>query len=355
MNCQQVDKYILDYCDNNLSPELTAELEQHFLNCSVCTKGLELTRLEESFLYNLPPIEPGADFTAKVMQNINAVNLTTVNQPLYKFRLSRQQLLLLPVAAVFILFLTTSFPSMFNPDKFTGISQVEDAGPPVSLESEPVRISLNDGNDNYVSEPIKQKEVINSNNSAPVSGGGSIDESKDQSGNLTGSDNEADNAIKSYAANPEVPETVIYDRELMKQDNPNRAEQHFRMASIDSAGINLSPQNIPAEFSLLEVQNNGADVITYCYIDEPNQITLDITIAKTEPESEETTINEEESGQELTLFNLPELETSGFNETLLNHLSWELNTDNELYIVTIKSNLPQEDIITLSSSITLSN
>lgn len=71
MNCQQATRYIWDYCDNKLSPELSAAVESHCRECQHCNKHLQLTILENDSLKNhaeLPGLSP--DFTARVMKSI---------------------------------------------------------------------------------------------------------------------------------------------------------------------------------------------------------------------------------------------------------------------------------------------
>ena len=86
MKCQLVDKFILDYCDNTLSPDLTREIDEHLKECTMCSHAVSLLKAENLVLYNLEKFEPSADFTDKVMQSIRSD--MTAHQP---HRLSKNQ------------------------------------------------------------------------------------------------------------------------------------------------------------------------------------------------------------------------------------------------------------------------
>jgi len=82
MNCQQATRYIWDYCDNKLSPELVAAVESHCRECSQCSQHLQLTVLENEALKNpaeLPELSPG--FTARVMKNLPERDFVSGKKP----------------------------------------------------------------------------------------------------------------------------------------------------------------------------------------------------------------------------------------------------------------------------------
>ncbi len=329
MNCQQVDRYILDYCNNILSPELAVELEQHAQECFICAKGLELTKIENSLLHSLPILEPSSDFTAKVMQNINIVNAANNNSLNNKANYPKSLLWLIPIAAVLVMFLTTSFPNIFNFNNTVQLSQ-EDSNPQIITESEqPLKISLNDSmNKTFNDGPVKEKVILNQNQA------------------YLDNDNINIENEKIYELGSQ--DLTAYDREIMKQDSPNRAESMMRMANIDNASIELTPQNIPPEFSLLEVRHDSDEQLSYYYTDEENQIKLDIIIAR-------ISSVDEKANEEIDNVEQETQDVAGYNYSALNVLTFNFNNDDKEYLITIKSNLSEEKIISLSSSINFTN
>ncbi|MGI5912242.1 MAG: anti-sigma factor family protein [Syntrophomonadaceae bacterium] len=75
MNCQQVDKYIFDYCDNILNPDRRAELELHLETCVNCQKLVNEALLESSILreeFYIPSLPD--DFTCQVINRVKSLS-----------------------------------------------------------------------------------------------------------------------------------------------------------------------------------------------------------------------------------------------------------------------------------------
>lgn len=74
MNCQLIDQYVFDYCENNLSPTLKEKIDHHLAECQRCSQQVNLTCLENEFLTDksdLPVLTD--DFTNKVMHKIQGL------------------------------------------------------------------------------------------------------------------------------------------------------------------------------------------------------------------------------------------------------------------------------------------
>jgi hypothetical protein len=71
MKCQLFDKYLFDYCDDNLAPVLREKIDQHLQECSNCRNQVKLTILENEVLRDNSdlPILSG-DFANRVMHQI---------------------------------------------------------------------------------------------------------------------------------------------------------------------------------------------------------------------------------------------------------------------------------------------
>lgn len=82
MNCQQIDKYIWDYCDNSLSPNIQARIEKHLQCCEHCRNKVELTMMENEALKApgaMPPL--GDDFAANVILALKASPTSSPAKP----------------------------------------------------------------------------------------------------------------------------------------------------------------------------------------------------------------------------------------------------------------------------------
>ncbi|MDD3852107.1 MAG: zf-HC2 domain-containing protein [Syntrophomonadaceae bacterium] len=72
MKCQHVDRYIYDFCDNRLSPDIHNEIESHLRECEPCRLKAELTQLENEVLSDKSTIPAlSGNFTDKVMENLS--------------------------------------------------------------------------------------------------------------------------------------------------------------------------------------------------------------------------------------------------------------------------------------------
>ena len=50
MKCQLFDRYLFDYCDDDLSPVLREKIDKHLQECSNCSNKVKLTVLENEVL-----------------------------------------------------------------------------------------------------------------------------------------------------------------------------------------------------------------------------------------------------------------------------------------------------------------
>jgi len=71
MNCQQVDKLLYLYCDNQVQPHLRADIREHLLNCPACRNNLVMAEMEnEALRYTGDIPSLSADFCKRVMLQI---------------------------------------------------------------------------------------------------------------------------------------------------------------------------------------------------------------------------------------------------------------------------------------------
>ena len=72
MKCQHVNRYLYDFCDNRLSPDVHDQIENHLRECKSCRLNAELTQFENEVLSDKSTVPPLSDnFTEKVMENLS--------------------------------------------------------------------------------------------------------------------------------------------------------------------------------------------------------------------------------------------------------------------------------------------
>ncbi|MCP4153265.1 MAG: hypothetical protein GY757_36375 [bacterium] len=71
LKCNDVQRYLNRYQDNELEPQLRLDVESHLQSCQQCSA--QLLQLEEvtASLLQLPQQEPAMNFTARVMADVN--------------------------------------------------------------------------------------------------------------------------------------------------------------------------------------------------------------------------------------------------------------------------------------------
>lgn len=108
MNCQQIDNYILDYCENKLPDNLSDEIREHLKECVLCRNNEKWTQMESEILQQtieVPPLENG--FSTKVMQTLQARDEISAANTTSKFPTTRKSIYAafttLAIAAVILL------------------------------------------------------------------------------------------------------------------------------------------------------------------------------------------------------------------------------------------------------------
>ena len=72
MNCQEIDRYIFEYFNHELSEEKRGLIEEHIKHCTICAKQHQITLQENAYLRGIPEnINPSKNFTNNVMVKIH--------------------------------------------------------------------------------------------------------------------------------------------------------------------------------------------------------------------------------------------------------------------------------------------
>ena len=71
-SCYNLRKYLSDYLENKLEPELQAQVEEHLKSCQECMRSVENMKLLQKKLSKLRKHQCSQDFTQKLHQRIQA-------------------------------------------------------------------------------------------------------------------------------------------------------------------------------------------------------------------------------------------------------------------------------------------
>lgn len=133
MNCQQVDKYLYDYCDNLLTPDQMLRIEEHLEHCPRCREVVDKAQLESSVLreeWDTPALSP--DFTSQVMERVATISISTtgnLTQPDIKGHNKWSRWLINLTAAAAILLAVLYIPGMVKNQSFINLAIREQAVP----------------------------------------------------------------------------------------------------------------------------------------------------------------------------------------------------------------------------------
>ncbi len=326
MNCRQIENNILDYCDNKLSPQYQAQIEKHILDCPKCGEKIALTQLENSVLNNLPLIEPPHDFTSRVMER---VFVATPHTDTYLSKVIKPLILMVPVAAILLIFLTTGIPNMFIHDNPIPKQISENA----TTKFTPSELARNKKDTNYKITP---------ESTAPT---------KESIGKTI----EEDRIIPETNIQPEINEIMVADLFL----NPETEEQveitQESSRSLQKAIIPLGEKEktilringLPDNYTLIEIDNISPTETIYSYYDSTQQIPIDIVVNQLPPEISIENHNIMQS-------TCPEMTLGKTNHgPEVNFYSWEFAYKDNLYIISLLANLSPEELAYLSSIISI--
>ena len=70
MNCEEVQKYLMDSLDKSLGLEHVQEIEEHLGGCALCSEELASLAACQRLVFSLPAVDPPANFTARVMAEV---------------------------------------------------------------------------------------------------------------------------------------------------------------------------------------------------------------------------------------------------------------------------------------------
>lgn len=313
MNCQQIDRYIFDFCEQNLSPELELQIQEHIEKCPMCLNKVELTRLENEVLrenINVPVLDK--NFTSNVLNLIQSKSTTVSlnkdpqlsekNKNLKRFKIPK--FFYVPAMAAIIVLCALLIPGLSDMH-----SDIKLADSTKNTEYDKLNTLTENVQADSESSTSKMSEDL----------AGSVDSSQqDRAVIVAGTEQSSKNADEQ-APSPFQAAAECNDQTLVNEkgfQNPEIAEPSEAISESQSS-LCLYPIELPTDYQLLQIISNIEDELTYIFLDTKSEEELVINISplRTEPFSIATAekIPEEDSP---IYKSMDKMEDSGENTVL---------------------------------------
>lgn len=367
MNCQQIDKYVYEYCDGNLSPEIALQIEEHLTKCVTCNNMVQLTYMENAVLKDALTVDAIDDnFTSRVMGAVSARQTIQSQADIHSLKTSRTRKvsLFIAAAAAIVLLMTGVLPDFYNTfnignesalfelatkdiaDKQSKYNQALVPDPEIygtgSTPTNPT--TLNDGGSR---EP--GTTVSNNDSSNTVSGSTSINESTNN--------NEVIQIAMSSVTDAPVTEDISTeslqsDMTLGTRDDtsaalkvlsPNRYRSYAVSLANNADEVLVMPVNLPDNY-ILNVSSDAGSVINFTYTEVNTNQTVEISVEPYSAPMSYMSVAADKEQQD--------------NKTSVAESSTQLleviaEYENIAYLVKIKSSLSNEELLNLAESIKL--
>lgn len=362
MNCQQADKYIFEYCDGRLSPELLQEIEAHLLDCEVCSNLAMLTRMENEALkeaMTAAVLDMGEDFTGRVMASLTASAVPALTDiQIIKPGRFRRPAVYWAAAAAIVLLLAASLPALLN--NFSGVQNMEVAVKDSTREAPPgtALFDLNSSDTDLETGSVQPENTPLDQNKSTPSGNVVMSGTGSSTANLN-SEAEYGN---SATVNPHLQTAMLNDADSpvplsgqMEQDSRTLGAKESSSAKIAatpdryrSYPVNLAkpqqqatliPDNLPDNYVLTSNSDN-----IFVYTEKNTGDTVQITVnAYTAIDTAAEAAVSEESIMSAAAGTAPSTE----------HLEIIGVYEESQYLVSLESNLSHEELLALASEIKL--
>jgi hypothetical protein len=366
MNCRQVDKYLYDYCDDILNPEQRAQIEEHLLNCPICRRIVDESLLESTILHEqweIPALPD--DFTDRVINQIACTAIQANSSTIYPHsqnhkKWSRRFISLAAMGAILLIMLYG--PALL---KNSGLIQIADQEP----------ASLKTTRESIMAGKADQESL-----KAPAGAAGS-EEIKQETANGA-------NRQKDQEESPSSPAGEIKEsygtHSVTISNNDNSQAQDLNLMKAETAAtpeaFPVQPVNLPASYVLLnKVDTAGSSTYTFGRSQSEEQIIINIAqlplrqpvtstysrgyyireeaapaADKSEIQSGKgvTSPSEEQGTKDLGAQPQEQAKSKALPTT--NTISYELEFNNQKFLLTISAKLPAEELSMISRDLQLS-
>ncbi len=355
MNCQEIEKYCLDYCDNTISSELRTSFEEHLQQCHGCRNLVNLTHLENEALaepVDIPALSP--DFNTRLLDRIQAQGMlypdkeTKPNGQYHKYLFNRPYVKRSWALLAAALLLVLLIPPILN----QGLNSNQQAARNNGVKT----LNL----PNYSNTTLEKTSLGKTNEESISQDTSKVKTDSAADNNKT---NEDQKLQLKVPANYEIPLAALEDKELVPGNGSSRevgkAELNSRLQSSHDEYLEPYPENIPATYELVQKNESNGQYI-YQFRESGTDIQLCIIITPLVQQqfsstsvagvaSEPAPTPAAEEYQKVGTVVTPETPAS-----VLNSSNKDISSDNVQYNLVVSGNLPQDKIEAIASTITLS-
>lgn len=357
MNCQLFNRYVFDYCDDNLSPALKEQMDKHQQECSHCHNQVKLTKLENQVLRDtsdLPTLSN--NFTSRVMQQIMDSEQVAgiISRPARKPFNNKVRNIFISAAAVGLVFmLAVIVPKMLAPQQW---SQVADA-PPAGVQNQSFQDSTSQEM-RSASRMLKEEEIDGNQgiagntspiNTTPEANVNSIDEAAPSDLPMAAA-SASDLSEQVTAETDSLPEVMYWKT----HDVQSPSRQGINPTSDSKAvteGVVPKPQQVPGDFTLTNIVNSDSDeegsIVEYHYIDKNNRLLI-IALNNLENQEQNTAMMSASISSE-------PLDTSEDMAKKQVEVSYNIDVAGQTYQVILNGTLSAEELGKLAEIISFSD
>lgn len=358
MNCQEIEKYCLDYCDNNLSSELRRPFEEHLEQCKHCRNLLYLTGMENEVLadpVDIPALAP--DFNARLLDRIQAHGPLYPNEKVksggqfHEYLFNRPYVKRSWALLVAALLLVLLIPPILNQDsnnnrQLAGNNTLQTQILP-QQSNLMEKASLDKAHDEYLKqETIQPQSDSTGGDSTPVYGDGEV----------------RYKSSKQEIPEQEIPLAVHEPDELIPGNGSSREVGNSNLSSRSITNhqeeLKPYPENLPVGYEL--VQNNVSNgQYIYQYRENTTNTELNIIITPLDQQISAGSMGAADSAAVKTSAAEscpildPNTEDPVSPAAVLNSSNKHIGSADVAYNLMVSGNLPQEKIDFIASSITL--
>lgn len=326
MNCQQVTRYIWDYCDHKLSPELGAAIESHCRVCPHCSQHLQLTVLENEALKNtseLPELSPG--FTDRVMKNLPERDFALGKKPVISRLRSlsgRKRFMAASTAILGVLLVLLVVPGINH----TGIIEFtqQSVAPPAPSQPEEQKYAGILGNAAIMNQANTTREVAPSEEKMEPS------------------------PSKSSSEDPEPsPPPAAYSTDSSSVSRGTTVNETASSPGWAEAPYSIS---LPGTYNLVNISTTPDNLLIYNFVQDKTDIVVDVIVSQVDDHKAGKGPLEAPSPGSISESNKSTVKALR-DQSSNSEISWTVMSGNALYRLTLNGNLSPQELALLAGSV----
>ncbi len=343
MNCQQINKYIYEFCDKQLSPQLQDGVQAHLDQCESCREKVAAASQDGDLLRSLDTIPAlRADFTDLVMATVKQkhgevqAGIRAGRFPRY----TREFRWWWGAASAAVLLLALCSLPMLDMQMPLG-SKITEQDATDSVPAEKVPLLAN--------HPVSADSAVQPPQEANVK----------EYAAQTSPGIRQDSAVKSSTASPERRQPVSaaqpYTAAILTDQMVNAPV--YTSPNRGTELLTLHPANLPPEYSLRAIISNSDQEITFVYLNQLTQEELKLQLTVPTQPAQKPSPAEDASPQVRSA--VPKsVEGSGENSSVktaptANSYKARVEHNRQSYEMVLSSNLDDKQMASLADAIKL--